>query len=61
MLQDLTAAGMGQRSLRYAMMIEDQEVKYVGIDDKKGSLENSGAEVFLRDFPYTAPTSEEKK
>ena len=43
------------------MMIEDQEVKYVGIDDKKGSLENSGAEVFLRDFPYTAPTSEEKK
>ena len=59
MLRDVSAAGMGQRSFRYAMMIEDNEVKYLGVDDQKGQLEHSAAEVFLRDFPFAAAPAKE--
>lgn len=49
MLRDVTAAGMGFRSFRYAMLLEDNEVKYVGVDELRGQLESSAAEKFLED------------
>ncbi len=48
LLKDATAFGMGFRSHRYAMVLEDNEVKYLGVDDQKGQLEHSAAERFLK-------------
>ncbi len=42
---DLTAAGMGVRSKRYAMIIDDGEVTYLGVDAK--GIEQSAAEAVL--------------
>lgn len=43
---DLTKAGMGVRSQRYAMLVEDGVVKQLNID-KGGKYEVSGAETML--------------
>lgn len=43
--QDLRAAGMGLRSMRYALVVKNGVVKYVGVDDK--DLCNSTAEAVL--------------
>jgi glutaredoxin/glutathione-dependent peroxiredoxin len=48
LLKDATGFGMGWRSHRYAMVLEDNEVKYLGVDDQKGQLEHSAAERFLK-------------
>src|SRR5690606_7254608 len=42
---DLTAAGMGPRSKRYAMILDDGKVSYLGIDTK--GIEESSAERVL--------------
>lgn len=43
---DLTKAGMGVRSQRYSMLVEDGVVKQLNLD-KGGKLEVSGAEQLL--------------
>jgi peroxiredoxin len=43
---DLTKAGMGVRSQRYSMLVEDGVVKQLNVD-KGGKLEVSGAEQLL--------------
>ncbi|MFZ1813322.1 MAG: peroxiredoxin [Rhizobiaceae bacterium] len=40
---DLGAAGMGLRSKRYSMIIEDRVVKAVNVEEKRGVAELSGA------------------
>lgn len=45
--QDLSAAGLGMRSKRYAMIVDDGTVKWMGIEDAPGKLEKSGAEAVL--------------
>lgn len=42
---DLTAHGMGERSQRYAMLVENGEVKYLGIDTTE--IKASAAEAIL--------------
>ena len=42
---DLTAAGMGPRSKRYAMILDDGKVSYLGVDAK--GIEESSAERVL--------------
>lgn len=42
---DLTGANMGVRSKRYAMIVEDGKVTYLGVDDK--GIKDSSAEVIL--------------
>jgi len=46
MEQDLSAKQMGVRSRRYAMIIRDGIVKYVGIDD--GELDKSSVEAVMK-------------
>jgi peroxiredoxin len=43
--QDLSAAGMGLRSKRFALVVKDGVVKYVGVDI--GELEHSTAQSVL--------------
>ena len=50
MLRDSAQAGMGHRSFRYALVIEDNVVKYVGVDAARGALDESGADKFLGEF-----------
>ncbi|HUC60821.1 MAG TPA: peroxiredoxin [Alphaproteobacteria bacterium] len=45
--QDLSAAGLGVRSKRYAMIVEDGTVKWMGVEDAPGKLEHSGADQVL--------------
>lgn len=45
---DLTAAGMGVRSKRYAMIIDDGKVTYLGVDDK--GIDQSSAETVLQNL-----------
>jgi peroxiredoxin len=45
--QDLTARGMGVRSLRYSMLVEDGAVKRLNIE-QPGKFEVSDAETMLR-------------
>lgn len=45
--QDGGASGMGLRSKRYAMLVEDGVVKVVNVDEVRGSTEQSAAEVLL--------------
>lgn len=47
LLKDNREGNMGFRSLRYALLIDDGVVKYFGVDEARGSLENSGAELFM--------------
>ncbi|KAF7723839.1 hypothetical protein EC973_001564 [Apophysomyces ossiformis] len=44
--QDLTKAGMGIRSRRFALLVDDLVVKYVGVEDGPG-LSVSGASAVL--------------
>jgi glutaredoxin/glutathione-dependent peroxiredoxin len=45
---DRTARGMGIRSLRYAMLVEDGVVKVLNIEDVAGKADISGAENMLK-------------
>jgi glutaredoxin/glutathione-dependent peroxiredoxin len=45
--QDGTASGLGLRSKRYAMLVEDGVVKALNIDEQRGSTEMSAADVLL--------------
>ncbi len=40
---DLSFIGMGLRSMRYAMVVEDQKVKSIFVEDDAGKLEKSDA------------------
>ena len=44
---DLTAAGLGKRSKRYSMLVEDGKVKQVFVEESPGQLEKSTAENML--------------
>jgi len=45
---DLSGFGLGIRSNRYAMVIEDNVVKYVAIEDVPTSVEKTTAEAVLK-------------
>ncbi|WP_442489232.1 peroxiredoxin [Halomonas litopenaei] len=45
--KDASAAGMGVRSLRYAMIVNDGVVEYLGVDTERGVIEASSAETVL--------------
>jgi peroxiredoxin (alkyl hydroperoxide reductase subunit C) len=44
---DMTARGMGERSQRYAMIVDNRVVKYLGIETNPGAAIDSGAEKIL--------------
>lgn len=44
---DLTGAGMGLRSQRYSMIVEDGVVKALNIEERSGSVEKSGGDALL--------------
>ncbi|MFI5022835.1 MAG: peroxiredoxin [Alphaproteobacteria bacterium] len=46
--QDLSAAGLGVRSKRYAMVIDNGVVKWLGVEEAPGKLEASSAENVLK-------------
>ncbi|EJT99725.1 thioredoxin-dependent peroxidase [Dacryopinax primogenitus] len=39
--QDLTERGMGKRTKRFALILDDLKVKYIGVDSKPGVVESS--------------------
>jgi glutaredoxin/glutathione-dependent peroxiredoxin len=45
---DGTAGGLGLRSQRYSMLVEDGEVKSLNIEDAPGKAEISGADALLK-------------
>ncbi|MBN8413292.1 peroxiredoxin [Halomonas litopenaei] len=45
--KDASGAGMGVRSLRYAMIADDGVVQYLGVDTERGVIEASSAETVL--------------
>jgi len=45
--KDASAAGMGVRSQRYAMIVDDGVVAYLGVDTERGVIEASSAEAVL--------------
>ena len=45
---DMSAGGMGVRSKRYAMVIDDGVVKTLNIEDAPGKADISGAENLLK-------------
>jgi len=45
---DLSAAGLGTRSKRYAMLVDDGEVKVLNIEPAPGQAEESSAEEMLK-------------
>lgn len=47
MTLDLTEHGLGVRSKRYAMLIDDGVVKDIAVEDTPGTAEASGAEAML--------------
>ena len=44
---DLGVAGMGVRSKRYAMLVDDREVKVLNVEDSPGQAEKSGEAAIL--------------
>ena len=44
---DLGVAGMGVRSKRYAMLVDDREVKALNVEESPGQAEKSGAAAIL--------------
>jgi len=44
---DLSRAGLGIRSKRYSMLVEDGVVKTLDVEDAPGKVDNSGAEHLL--------------
>ncbi len=47
---DLTARGLGVRSHRYAMVVEDGVVKALHLEENPGELDNSSAESMLAEL-----------
>lgn len=47
MTLDLSVAGLGERSLRYAMVVDDGVVSWIGVDEDARSAEVSMAETVL--------------
>ena len=45
---DLEVFGLGVRSKRYSMLIENSVVKCINIEGKPGQAEDSGAEKMLK-------------
>jgi glutaredoxin/glutathione-dependent peroxiredoxin len=45
---DLTKAGLGKRSQRYSMLIDNGIVKSLNVEDSPGKVEGSGAEAMLK-------------
>ena len=45
--QDGTPSGLGLRSKRYAMLVEDGVVKVLNVDEQRGSTEMSASDVML--------------
>lgn len=45
---DLSAAGLGTRSKRYAMIVDNGIVKWMGVEEAPGKLEKSGADAVLQ-------------
>lgn len=48
MAQDLTSKGMGVRSQRYAMIVKDGTVRYLGVDVASKVERSSAAAVLSR-------------
>lgn len=46
--QYLSGAGLGLRSKRYAMIVDNGVVKWMGVEDAPGKLEKSSAEAVLQ-------------
>ena len=44
---DASGAGLGTRSKRYAMLVDDGEVKHLTTEDNPGEVSGSGADVML--------------
>ncbi|EWH02253.1 peroxiredoxin [Halomonas sp. BC04] len=44
---DRRAAGMGLRSLRYALIADDGVVKYIGVDTERGVVDKSSVDAVL--------------
>jgi len=44
---DASAAGLGTRSRRYAMIVEDGVVQWIGVEESPGMMEVSGADQVL--------------
>ena len=44
---DLSSRGLGERSLRYAMIVEDGTITHIAIEDNPGEASVSGAEAML--------------
>ena len=47
MEMDASGFGMGLRSKRYAMIVEDGVVRWLDVEETRGSVERSGAEAVL--------------
>jgi len=47
---DLTARGLGIRSQRYAMIVDDGVVRKLSVEDVPGKVEASSAEALLKDL-----------
>lgn len=47
--QDMSARGLGGglRTTRYALVIDDLKVKYIGVEEQGGVVTSSGAEAVL--------------
>ncbi|GEN25118.1 peroxiredoxin [Halomonas cupida] len=45
--KDASAGGMGVRSLRYAMIVNDGIVEYLGVDTERGVIEASSADTVM--------------
>jgi len=44
---DLSASGLGERSLRYSMIVDDGVITHIAVEDNPGEASVSGAEAML--------------
>ena len=42
-----SGAGLGERSLRYAMIVDDGEITHIAVEDNPGEAEKSSADAIL--------------